>query len=379
MKNVIRFSGRRRGFTLIELLVVIAIIAILIALLVPAVQKVRESAARTQCTNNLKQLGLACLNYESVNKCFPPSRGVNSYPGEVGELLVPSDDEPDADEAGEGGMGINWATYILPYMDQEPLYALWDTAYDPTGFLTLPNGTTGNGVAAGGGIYGVGYLNQTQQARQGIVAAYFCPSRRTPTTAPVYAVNDGISPGGALGDYAACIGTTGDDIWNGSYTNALPNGLFQLGVNGVGVKIAQITDGLSNTFMFGEKHVQLGQFGMGSNDCSIYNGDLASGTGTIWNSFACATRSAGLGGADVAGFAGASTNLAGGATQTGYPIANSLNDNGWKFGSYHPSICQFVFGDGTVHSISVTTPLQILDSLANIADGNPTPPLDDLN
>jgi prepilin-type N-terminal cleavage/methylation domain-containing protein len=386
MKNVIRFSGRRSGFTLIELLVVIAIIAILIALLVPAVQKVRESAARTQCTNNLKQLGLACLNYESVNKCFPPSRTVNSYPGEVAELLAPNDDEPDDDEFNGGsGMGINWATYILPYVDQEVLYVLWDLSYDPNGFLVLPNGTAGTGVGGSGGIYGVSYLNQSQAARQGIVPAFFCPSRRSPTTPPVYAIGEPVTDGtggGALGDYAACIGTTGDDIWNGTYTSACPNGLFQLGTNGVGIKVAQVTDGLSNTFMIGEKHVQLGQFGIAPNDCSIYNGDMTGGTGTIWDSYACATRSAGLGGGDAAGtyqgIAQGGNGYAGGNTN-GYPIASSLNDTAWKFGSYHPGICQFVFADGTVHPINVNCPLNILDNLANIGDGNVVPAVDQLN
>src|SRR5947209_16758329 len=107
-------ARRRGGFTLIELLVVIAIIAILIGLLVPAVQKVREAAARVQCTNNLKQMGIACHNHHSVYKSFPGSRDVLSYPGEKGEIINPSDDEPDNDEA----MGFNWAVYLLPFLAQ---------------------------------------------------------------------------------------------------------------------------------------------------------------------------------------------------------------------------------------------------------------------
>src|SRR5271168_1552167 len=95
-------TRRRSGFTLIELLVVIAIIAILIALLVPAVQKVREAAARTQCTNNLKQIGLACLSYHDANKRLPQ-----------GYIVNPAD---------QPSPGWSWSVLILPYIDQEPLY-----------------------------------------------------------------------------------------------------------------------------------------------------------------------------------------------------------------------------------------------------------------
>src|SRR2546426_93086 len=98
-------AKRRGGFTLIELLVVIAIIAILIALLVPAVQKVREAAARSQCANNLKQLALGCMNYESEFKQYPPG------------------DSPKGAAFSAGGdNGASWIFLSLPFMEQEGYY-----------------------------------------------------------------------------------------------------------------------------------------------------------------------------------------------------------------------------------------------------------------
>ena len=102
----------RRAFTLIELLVVIAIIAILIALLLPAVQQAREAARRTQCKNNLKQMGLALHNYHDVHLTLPP-----------GWIAV----EPDGTvSAHEGISGAGWGTMILPYLDQSPLYNIFN-------------------------------------------------------------------------------------------------------------------------------------------------------------------------------------------------------------------------------------------------------------
>ncbi|MCA9115870.1 MAG: DUF1559 domain-containing protein [Planctomycetaceae bacterium] len=106
--SVPKRSPRARGFTLIELLVVIAIIAILIALLLPAVQQAREAARRTQCRNNLKQIGIALHNYHDNHRVFPS--------GWVG---VNTTGQPDMHE---GISGFGWATMLLPMMDQSPMY-----------------------------------------------------------------------------------------------------------------------------------------------------------------------------------------------------------------------------------------------------------------
>src|SRR5271167_643870 len=115
---------KRPGFTLIELLVVIAIIAVLIGLLVPAVQKVREAAARIQCSNNLKQIGLAMQSYHDAVKCLPPGMARH-------------------DEGDDGGPypATYWSYFILPYIDQIPLY-------ESAPFVQDPDWTQGNYLLA---------------------------------------------------------------------------------------------------------------------------------------------------------------------------------------------------------------------------------------
>lgn len=104
---------RRQGFTLIELLVVIAIIAVLIGLLLPAVQKVREAAARAQCSNNLKQIALAFHSYQDANRSLPPAV-VMPYAQAGNDPLTGGSANP---------FGPNWAIFILPYIEQQNLYA----------------------------------------------------------------------------------------------------------------------------------------------------------------------------------------------------------------------------------------------------------------
>jgi len=222
-------SPIRRAFTLIELLVVIAIISILVGLMLPAVQKAREAAARISCANNLKQIGLAMHNYEGAFGRFPSNRPMKCGP--------------------------TWAVQIMPFMEQDALYHKFD--HSP-------------------------YYKVDPRFRTHPVRNYFCPSRRPYNGDPAYSLCGDV-PGpagidcsgppddnhypGALGDYATNIGTTGLDHYDPSYGPT--NGAFQWGK---GFTYAAFIDGLSNTLFVGEKHVPIDKFGICWWDCSLYDG-----------------------------------------------------------------------------------------------------------
>jgi prepilin-type N-terminal cleavage/methylation domain-containing protein len=202
-------SRSQRGFTLIELLVVIAIIAILIGLLLPAVQKVREAAARTKCQNNLKQLGLAIHNYHDANSKFPANQqqiGVNVW------------------EA----VSANY--FILPYIEQGNLYNT----------IVIPSNAPKPGKTAAGAGNGTNWSNAYNGAMNVAISTFICPS------APA-APRRGTNPGGWDGpgsNYGWCYGSRVYANWDNA-----SNGLISQSIEN-GMKDAP--DGLSNTILASE-------------------------------------------------------------------------------------------------------------------------------
>ncbi|MBX9681227.1 MAG: DUF1559 domain-containing protein [Gemmataceae bacterium] len=219
----------RRGFTLIELLVVIAIIAVLIALLVPAVQKVREAAARSQCQNNLKQIGLAMHGFHDTYKKLPPAAWNNN-------ASIGNNDE--------NNVGPNWAVMILPYVEQGPLYNLYNASISNFQRWALTNGATGSNDQGWRGM------------RDKTVPIYVCPSEANSAIL-------GSRAGGswARGNYAANEGPR-QECWNGGTVTTTPAGgsgnwiaKAPLWHNGSSTLIG-LTDGTSSTILV--NHIRAG-------------------------------------------------------------------------------------------------------------------------
>ena len=228
----------RRGFTLIELLVVIAIIAVLIALLLPAVQAAREAARRIQCTNNLKQLGLAFANYESTNTCYPSSAIFLAGSGAC---------------AGPGALrscqNTPWFVLMLPYIEQSSLYNAFNASIGSEGPVAL-------------GVPGLTTNSTVMQTR---IASFQCPSDNTQTfnmTTLAGLGLSGLSWSMTKGNYGVNWGNTDfGQALAGLTTTAFPSASLHLqspfGINTSAtgpnlVRVASVTDGLSNTQFAGE-------------------------------------------------------------------------------------------------------------------------------
>lgn len=302
-------SDKHRGFTLIELLVVIAIIGVLIGLLLPAVQKVREAANRMQCANNLKQIGLAFHNYHDTFGQLPCSR-IHQAPGEG---------------------WATWCVQVLPFLEQQNLLLKWDLSRD--------------------------YYDQVPEAQRTPVRIYFCPTRQRPQELSFKNPKDcngGTFYPGALTDYACSSGDR--NSYKGYLDDKTANGAIIVGnatvVRGIvtswrsRTSLSSLTDGTSNTILVGEKHVRPSMLGRAAGDFAAYNG----GPDVPRNAARCGGP----------GFPIAKDPM-------------SDIDPERVFGSYHPGTCQFLMGDGSVRALTVTLAPEILRLLVVRNDGQPIP------
>ena len=314
-------TGRRTAFTLIELLVVIAVIGILIGLLLPAVQQVREAARNTECLNNLRQIGIAIQNYEGAKRRIPPSRAADAY--------------------------LTWHVTLMPYLEQNNLFYSFDNL-EPYGY-------------------------QDPDVVQTPVSTYFCPSRREAGEVSVFESFG--EPIGSVGDYAGNAGSeqffipgdpnyTGewslfdvevDGVFNSGYShqNPIDPDTFRLKTGPRGrYRFADITDGLSNTAFVGEKTIStlhMNEPG-GWGDGCIYNGNEP----------------------------GTSMRLGG----IGLPITMDGDSQSPSpgsvptFGSAHAVTCNFTLGDGSTRGISDNIAESVLHKFCSRNDGGVLPALD---
>ncbi|QEG34888.1 DUF1559 domain-containing protein [Bythopirellula goksoeyrii] len=336
------------GFTLVELLVVIAIIGVLVALLLPAVQAARESARRTQCINNLRQLGLGMLNFESAKGVFPTAGGA------VEQFSNPAD----LAKAAYGYESASWMYQVLPYIEQQ----------------NLAN------MRRGDGNLNAGFVDTGLSEIP--VPTFNCPTR----SGRIATIGTDVY---ALGDYAGVMASWNDPGWDGFqwqdtvapkpteeavvWTGILKKGgqvknnqnppqIWKFGE----VDFAAIEDGTSNTILLAEKSVQ-------STFWTVPN----SSPWPFWEVYGYYT------GADwpiMRQFGALTQGTASPSPEV--PIRGDDEKRGgtqsqeFGFGSAHPGIINSVYGDGSTHTISASADLLILDRLGKRADGSVASPED---
>ena len=293
-----------KGFTLIELLVVIAIIAILIGLLLPAVQKVRAAADRIRCKNNLHQIGLALHNYENVNKAFPPGYQTNVAP-----------------DNSDQGPGWGWAAYLLDDLEQGPLQR--QIRFD------LQISDPANAAVRVAPVKGLVCPSETQTSPFTVVDA---------SGNPVVTV--------ARASYVAMNGVLG--VSSDAFDN---NGAF---LRNRKMRIAEISDGLSNTLFIGER-------------CSSMSN--VTWTGAVTNGVVPAVR-----------YPTSADQLANAESAAALVLAHGSRDhlpnNPLVFdadatASFHTQGVNFLFGDGAVQSISNSISGTVYEALLTRAGGEP--------
>ncbi len=301
---------RRRAFTLIELLVVIAIIAILIALLVPAVQKVREAAARTQCMNAMKQIGIGLTAYHDTYKTLPPAfLGPSPSPG----IVPPSPIE---------WRYISWMARILPYIEQDPLYRMTDERVKLEGAAVYP------------------WSNANYPALATPMPIFNCPADYRGAQASTDPTNPALR-----------IAFTGFLGVSGTHT---PTRDGVLVVNDF-IKYSLITDGTSNTLMVGERppssDLLFGWWfaGWGVNGDGSADVILGTNETSIYTHYSLApTCTAGVT-----------------YTFTGGRFDNLCDTH--HFWSLHPGGAHFLFCDGTVRFVNYNVTTSTLNALATRA------------